>query len=67
MTRVNKSKYGRIGLEPIAIVGPESVGEVMLIAPSMKMTRAELAGIAREKGIEVKNQTKARLIEALEK
>jgi hypothetical protein len=51
----------------VAIVDPEPVGEVMLIAPSMKMTRAELAGIAIEKGIKVKSQSKAQLIAELEK
>jgi hypothetical protein len=67
MTKINKSKDGIIGPGPIAIVDPEPVGEVMLIAPSMKMTRAELAGIAIEKGIKVKSQSKAQLIAELEK
>lgn len=43
MTRINKSKDGRIGpepksafLEPVAIVDPESIGKIVMPKPKVK-------------------------------
>lgn len=67
MTRINKSKDGRIGPEPTAgIVLPEPVAP----KPLKRMNKAELIYVAlnRSNGrIDVKGLTKAQLIEALEK
>lgn len=79
MTRIDKSKDGIIGPEPAGIVlslpskdsTPETstntVGVTIPLPPLKKMLKPELIELAVSKGIDVEGQTKAQLIDELEK